>query len=173
MAEPFIGEIRSFSFSFAPSGWATCDGQRVDSNQNPALFSLLGTLYGGDGKKYFLLPDLRGRTPIQYSDDFHLGDLGKGGAETITLNISQIPQHTHKLYATTDTSNPTHIPSGALLGTSLANYPIYADMDNSNKVVMYPETLTDVGGNTGHNNMQPYLVINFCIALLGYYPSRD
>jgi len=168
MADPFLGEIRLFSFNFAPQGWATCDGQLLQINQNNALYSLLGIMYGGDGKTNFNLPDLRGRTGLQFATGYAQGT--KSGVEGITLTQSQVPAHIHSLQASTNATT-LNAPSGNAFATSPTAYPIYADV--ANLVPVNTGTIGLEGGGTAHNNMQPFLVINFCIALTGIYPPRS
>jgi microcystin-dependent protein len=169
MAEPFIGEIQIFAFGFAPKFWAYCNGQILPINQNQALFSLLGTSYGGNGTTNFALPDMRGRTPLHTGQGTGLSPyaLGQaGGNEGVTLLTTQIPQHTHNLQASSSAANST-IPSNKVLASSTVN--LYAAQNNG--AAMQP--LSSSGGNQPHNNMQPYGVLNFCIALQGIYPSRS
>lgn len=173
MADPFVAEIRIFPFNFAPKGWAFCDGQILPLSQNTALFSLLGTTYGGDGKSNFALPNLEGSVPLHpgQGPGLSLFDLGQtGGVETVTLLESEIPSHSHGLL----TSNqPGEDPSGA--GEALARSvgaSLYQTNANANLVALDPAAAAPAGGNQPHNNMQPYLTLNFCIALQGVYPPR-
>lgn len=170
MSEPFLAEVRIVGFNFAPRGWAFCDGQILPINQNQSLYSLLGTTYGGDGRTSFGLPDMRGRTPI------HVGrsDAGadhregqKSGEETHTLSGAEMPQHNHVVQASASDAN-SNIPTGHVLARSIATEP-YRDL--TNPVAMAAPT--NVGGGQAHENMQPYLAINFCIALQGLFPSRN
>ncbi len=170
MSEPFLAEIRLVGFNFAPRGWAFCDGQIMPINQNQSLYSLLGTTYGGDGRTSFALPDLRGRTPLHVGssngNDHALGN--KAGAETITLSQDQMPNHDHNLKATSDAASaPT--ASGNVLGK--ASTQLYNTAQSLQ--TMNPAAVSSVGGNQAHNNMQPYLALNFCIALKGLFPSRN
>ncbi|HYW07282.1 MAG TPA: tail fiber protein [Longimicrobium sp.] len=166
MAEPFLSEIRVMSFNFAPKGWALCNGQLLPINQNQALFSLLGTTYGGDGRVNFALPNLQGKTPIHAGSGFSLGQTG--GAQAHTLTIGEFPTHTHVASATTTTAdNPA--ATGNMLAT--ASGEIYADA--SNLVSLNPGSLGNVGGSQAHLNMQPYLTLTFCIALQGIFPSPN
>lgn len=166
MAEPFLSEVRLFSFSFPPKGWALCDGQFLPINQNQALFSLLGTTFGGDGQVNFGLPDLRGRTPIHVGSGHTLGE--RGGAESHTLSIAQIPTHVHFANASTAAGN-TAVPSGTTTLAASANYEAYHAP--TNLVAMSPSSVANVGGSQAHLNMQPFLVLSFCIALQGIFPS--
>ena len=164
MAEPFLSEIRIMSFSFAPKGWALCDGQSLPINQNQALFSLLGTTFGGDGRVNFALPDLRGNVPIHVGNGHILGE--KSGNQSVTLNIQQLPTHTHPLNAL-DTSGTLGNPKSNLLA-QVAN--AYTQMAG-NLTTLSPATVSNVGGNQAHQNMQPFLTLSFCIALQGIFPS--
>jgi microcystin-dependent protein len=168
MAEPFLSEIRIMSFNFAPKGWALCNGQLLPINQNQALFSLLGTTFGGDGRVNFGLPDLRGQVPIHVGNGHTLGE--KGGEQAHTLSISEIPTHVHTLNGTTAAAN-TAIPGNALLAASAATDPIYGNP--SSLVAMDPSSLANVGGSQAHLNMQPFLTLNFSIALQGIFPSPN
>ncbi len=170
MSEPFLAEIRIVGFNFAPRGWAFCDGQILPINQNQSLYSLLGTTYGGDGRTSFALPDLRGRTPIHTgrSDgglDHTLGQ--KGGEETHSVFIQEMPGHDHALQAAS-ANGDAPIPVGNLLGAYLNGY-----RDGTDLTDMAGGTVANAGGGQGHNNMQPSLALNFCIALRGLFPSRN
>ena len=165
MSEPFLAEVRMVGFNFAPRGWAFCDGQILPINQNQALYSLLGTTYGGDGRTSFALPDLRGRVPIHASDGHRLGQ--KSGAETHTLASSEIPNHDHALKGT-DQDGDAPVPTNNVLGAYANAYRDGTDLINP-----VSGTVADVGGGQSHENMQPYLAINFCIALQGLFPSRN
>ncbi len=170
MSEPFVGEIRMFAGNFAPRGWAFCDGQLLAVSQNDALFSLLGTIYGGDGRTTFGLPDMRGRIPIHAGSGPGLSPrrLGaKFGSENETLTVNQLPSHTHLLTATTSAST-TRDPVGNGLAQGFGD--VYTDqLDPAN---MNGASITNVGGSRSHTNLMPYLCINFIIALFGIYPSR-
>lgn len=171
MAEPFLSEIRIMSFVFAPNGWALCNGQFLPINQNQALFSLLGTTFGGNGQTTFALPDNRGRTPIHVGSGHTLGE--RGGEQAHTLSISELTTHTHVLSAVqtgTVSGNKTGAISAAL-STSTPNN-IYSSAI-SNLVSLNAGTVTSVGGSQAHLNMQPYLTLNFCIALQGIFPSQN
>jgi microcystin-dependent protein len=170
MADPFVAEIRMFGFNFAPTGWAFCDGQILPLSQNTALFSLLGTVYGGDGKSTFALPDLQGSVPIQpgQGQGLSLYDLGQqGGTEFVTLLQSEIPLHTHTLSATEELVNES-TPLGNIYGTGETRYLAPGSLQQ-----MAPQALAPAGGSLPHNNMMPYLVVNFCIALQGVFPPRQ
>jgi microcystin-dependent protein len=166
MAEPFLSEIRIMSFGFAPKGWAMCNGQLLPINQNQPLFSLLGTTFGGDGRVNFALPDLRARVPIHVGGGHTLGE--RGGEQAHTLSISELPAHIHTLNATS-TGAAQPVPTGAVLATSAATDPIYGSV--AALVAMGPTSITNTGGSQAHMNMQPYLVLTFCIALQGIFPS--
>jgi len=166
MATPFLSEIRIFSFGFAPKGWTMCNGQLLPINQNQALFSLLGTTYGGDGRVNFGLSNLQGNVPIHMGSSHTLGE--RGGEQAHTLNISETPLHTHT-WGTTSTAVNTPDPPGALLGASFQAYNTSA----SGLQPMSSQQLAAVGGNQAHPNMQPYLTLNLCIALQGIFPSRN
>lgn len=173
MADPFVAEIRIFGFNFAPKGWATCDGQLLPISQNTALFSLLGTTYGGDGKSTFALPDLAGSAPMHpgQGPGLSLHDLGEtGGSDTVTLLVSEIPLHTHNLMATPSPSESPE-PSGNSIGRGVGMNP-YQTNTNANVVQMSPNALTPAGGSLPHNNLMPYLVLTFCIAMQGVFPPR-
>jgi microcystin-dependent protein len=167
MAEPFLSEIRIMSFGFPPKGWATCDGQLLPINQNQALFSLLGTTYGGDGRVNFGLPNLQGRAAMHMGSGHTLGE--RGGEQAHTLSISEIPTHTHTAQATTATATTNNPTSSVMLAKSTAAN-LYAAA--SNLVAMAPNELANVGGSQAHLNMQPFLVLNFSIALQGIFPSQ-
>lgn len=173
MSEPFVGEIRMFAGNFAPRGWAFCDGQLLAVSQNDALFSLLGTIYGGDGRTTFGLPDLRGRIPIHAGHGPGLSErrLGsKGGAEKETLTVNQIPSHTHAMQAS-DSSPERATPSGSVLSRS-NTVNIYRSNPTSGFVNMSSQAIANVGGSRSHTNLMPFLCVHFIIALVGIYPSR-
>jgi microcystin-dependent protein len=172
MADPFVAEIRIFPFNFAPTGWAWCDGQLLPISQNTALFSLLGTTYGGDGKSNFALPDLQGRAPMHpgQGPGLSLHDLGEtGGSDTVTLLESEIPGHSHALNASQgDAIERT--PGSQLLATGIA-IGQYGAPDALTP--LSPNAVTPAGGDQPHNNLQPYLTFYFCIALQGVFPPRS
>jgi microcystin-dependent protein len=165
MAEPFIGEVRIFSFNFAPKGWAMCNGQLMAINQNQALFSILGTMYGGDGRTTFALPNLQGRVPLHVDADFVLGQFS--GEQAHMLLISEMPAHAH---SATGSSMGASVksPSGKLWAAS-ASSPFAATPNTA----MSPATVAQVGGSQAHDNQPPTLILNFCIALTGIFPSRS
>lgn len=166
MAEPFLSEIRLMSFVFAPKGWALCNGQLLPINQNQALFSLLGTTFGGDGRVNFALPDLRGRVPLHVGSGHTLGE--RGGEQAHTLSIAELPTHTHTVNSSAN-AGTVGTASGNLYAKSLSaayNAP-------ENLTALSPDALTNVGGSQAHLNMQPFLTLSFCIALQGIFPSPN
>jgi microcystin-dependent protein len=164
MAEPFLSEIRIMSFVFAPKGWALCNGQLLPINQNQALFSLLGTTFGGDGRVNFGLPDLRSRTPIHVGSGHTLGE--RGGEPAHTLSIAELPIHTHVAQASATAGNVPVTPNNIL-----ANSPSNIYSAPTSLVALNPSSITNVGGSQAHLNMQPFLTLSFCIALQGIFPS--
>ena len=176
MSDQFLGEIRPFPYNFAPTGWALCDGQLLPISQNTALFSLLGTTYGGDGKSTFALPNLMGRAPMQqYSapgNPLSNRDLGEeGGSDTVTLLVAEIPLHTHGLRA--DTFDPSDLNAPAPNRVLAHSTAVFAyQPSNANLGTMAPGALPPAGGDQPHSNMQPYLALNYCIALQGIFPPR-
>ncbi|PLY01016.1 MAG: phage tail protein [Desulfuromonas sp.] len=165
MSEPFLAEIRIVGFNFAPRGWAFCDGQILPINQNQSLYSLLGTTYGGDGRTSFALPDLRGRTPIHVEGSHPLGQ--KSGEETNTLSAAEMPNHDHDWQASDDNAN-SPIPTTNTLAAAQNQYH-----DGDTLVTPVAGTVSSTGGGQAHENMQPFLALNFCIALQGLFPSRN
>jgi len=172
MAEPFLSEIRIMSFAFAPKGWALCNGQLLPINQNQALFSLLGTTFGGDGRTTFALPDLRGRTPIHMGSGYTLGE--RSGEQAHTVTITELPEHTHALSGNPNAAT-TNVPTGNVLARGQAgNNPLnYYDTSRTNLVAMNPASIGNAGGSQPHENMQPYLTLTFAIALQGIFPSQN
>jgi microcystin-dependent protein len=171
--DPFVAEIRIFPFNFAPKGWAFCDGQILPLSQNTALFSLLGTTYGGDGKSNFALPNMQGNAPMHpgQGPGLSLHDLGEtGGSETVSLLESEIPAHSHALrYHTALDPADTNVPSASASFAASTGGTLYQTSSNSELSGL---ALVTAGGDQPHNNMQPYLTLNFCIALQGVYPPR-
>lgn len=165
MSEPFLSEIKIMSFNFAPKGWALCNGQLMPINQNQALFSLLGTTYGGDGRQTFGLPNLQGKTPIYVGNGHTLGETG--GEQAHTLSISEIPTHQHTVQGSTNDGDSV-IPTGNVFGKVAGLYGPAANMTS-----LQPATVANTGGSQAHENMQPYLTLNFCIALQGIFPSQN
>jgi microcystin-dependent protein len=170
--DPFVAEIRIFPFNFAPKGWAFCDGQILPLSQNTALFSLLGTTYGGDGKSNFALPNMQGNAPMHpgQGPGLSLHDLGEtGGSETVSLLESEIPSHSHNLRADVVDLADTNVPSPAASLALSSGGTLYQGTANTQ---MDGQMLAPAGGDQPHNNMQPYLTFYFCIALQGVYPPR-
>lgn len=165
MSEPFIGEIRIFAGNFAPAGWMFCEGQILPISENDALFALIGTTYGGDGVQTFALPDLRGRLPVHQGVGYLVSQ--RGGTEEVTLTTSQIPAHGHALLATEAAAQATAGPAGSLLAS--ANTPLYAAGGGS---VPMASAVTPAGGSQPHDNMAPFLCVNFIISLFGIFPSQ-
>jgi microcystin-dependent protein len=176
MSQPFLSEIKIMSFNFAPKGWAQCNGQLLPINQNQALFSLLGTTYGGNGQTTFALPDLRGRAPYHMGQGHVLGE--RGGEENHTLTKSEMPAHNHSL-------NP-NVAAGTLVFPAKTTAPVQANVWGTTTQnpyagqgtgvpngAMNPLNISNTGGSQAHNNMQPYLTLTFCIALIGIFPSRN
>jgi microcystin-dependent protein len=164
MAEPFLSEIRIMSFAFPPKGWALCNGQLLPINQNQALFSLLGTTYGGDGRVNFALPNLQGSLPMHMGSGHTLGE--RGGEQAHTLSISEIPTHVHTAQAS-PTDGDQVAPANNYLGPGFQLYGSPANLTS-----LIPGTIGNVGGSQAHLNMQPFLVLSFCIALQGIFPSQ-
>jgi microcystin-dependent protein len=165
VAEPFLSEIRVMSFGYAPQGWALCNGQLLPINQNQALFSLLGTTFGGDGRVNFALPNLQGRTPIHVGSGHTLGE--RGGEQAHTLSTAELPEHSHTFSASQANANaPT--PGSNMFGTSNNMYAAATNLTAINS-----GTITPVGGSQAHLNMQPFLTLSFCIALQGIFPSPN
>ncbi|MBV9388420.1 MAG: phage tail protein [Chroococcidiopsidaceae cyanobacterium CP_BM_ER_R8_30] len=170
MSDAFIGEIRLVGFNFAPVGWALCNGQLLAISQNTALFSLLGTSFGGDGVRTFALPDLRGRVPLHMGQgpelsNFIVGD--SGGQETVTLSINQIPAHNHSLAASNVSGTQSTPQNNYIAGVGRGGFSATAN------VMMAPDEIGSAGGSQPHTNLQPYLTVNFIIALQGIFPSRN
>jgi microcystin-dependent protein len=165
MSEPFLSEIKIMSFNFPPKGWAFCNGQLLPINQNQALFSLLGTTYGGDGRVNFALPNLQGRTPMHMGESHTLGE--RGGEEAHTLSISELPTHAHTDVASSS-NGATSVPTGAILGSVSNAYGPAQNLTSLNTA-----SVTNQGGSQAHSNMMPYLTLSFCIALQGIFPSQN
>jgi microcystin-dependent protein len=165
MGTPFLGEIKIVGFNFPPKGWAHCNGQFLPINQNQALFSLLGTMYGGNGQTTFALPDFRGRVPVHVGAGFTQGQ--EGGQEAHTVTMSEMPAHNHFAQASNAAAN-SNIPLNNLLGTN--NAGLYSTALNT---TLIPATITNVGGSQAHENRQPYLVLNFIVALQGVFASQN
>jgi microcystin-dependent protein len=168
MAEPFLAEIRIMSFGFPPKGWALCNGQLLPINQNQALFSLLGTTYGGDGRVNFALPNLQARTPIHVGSGYMLGE--NGGEQAHTLSNSELPGHTHSANAA-NIAATSNAPSNARMISQSGGANLYAGA--SNVKTMASQAIANAGGSQAHQNMQPFLTLSFCIALQGIFPSQN
>ena len=170
MSEPFLAEIRIVGFNFVPRGWAFCDGQILPIVQNQSLFALIGTMYGGDGRTTFALPDLRGRVPIHVSEKHRQGN--KGGVETQTLSVAEMPAHAHQPGCSREAGNKRspvgNIPAAEATGATA----VYSDK-GANADMNAQLSYSDTGGGQAHENMQPWLALNYCIALQGMFPSRN
>lgn len=167
MAQPYVGEIRMFAGNFAPAGWMFCEGQLLPISENETLFQLIGTTYGGDGQETFALPDLRGRIPIHMGNGFILAETG--GAEEITLTTQQIPSHNHAVAATSDLANSGN-PADAYMSTTATGNKIYSTANPT--VALHASEIGPIGGSQPHTNFQPYLCVDFIIALFGTFPSQ-
>lgn len=165
MSNPFLGELRIFGFNFPPKGWSFCNGQLLSINQNQALFSLLGTTYGGNGTTTFGLPNLQGRVPVHHGQGLNQGDTG--GEVNHTLLINEMPTHTHQPMGTTSAPSSGSVANNVWCQNSASTYAA------SPNVAMNPQSIVAAGGNQPHNNMSPYLTLSFCIALQGIFPSRN
>jgi microcystin-dependent protein len=166
VSQPYVGEIRMFAGNFAPAGWMFCEGQLLPISENETLFNLIGTTYGGDGQATFALPDLRGRLPIHQGSGFILSQTG--GVETVTLNVNQIPAHTHPFLASSDIANSPD-PANSLVARS----PQIKMFLNANaSVTMSTQFLSNTGGDQPHSNFQPYLCVSFILSLFGVFPSQ-
>jgi microcystin-dependent protein len=165
VAQPYVGEIRMFGGNFAPAGWMFCEGQLLPISEYETLFNLIGTTYGGDGQSTFALPDLRGRVPMHMGNGFTLAETG--GVETVTLTVSQIPAHSHPFLASADVANSPNV-SNNVIGRSPQ---IKAFINGTPSVAMATQFLSSVGGSQPHDNLQPYLCVDFIISLFGIFPS--
>jgi microcystin-dependent protein len=165
MSEPFLGEIKIVSFNFPPKGWALCNGQFLPINQNQALFALMGTMYGGNGQTTFALPNLRGRLALHNGEAHDQGEAA--GSTSVTVNIQQLPQHLHALQASANSAGTTPDPTNALLA------PINGGYSPPQNLTALTASVTNVGGSQPHNNMMPYLVLNYIVALQGIFPSQN
>ena len=172
MSGPFVGEIRMFAGNFAPAGWSFCNGALVPIDQNPTLFNLIGTTYGGDGQSNFRLPDLRGRIPLHAGASHILAEVE--GVEQVTLTSQQMPGHTHTLVGSSDAPSPALGPQGSVPANTSSSGPLYDPSGNlALKVAMSPSAITTTGGNQPHNNLAPYLCVTFIISLFGIFPSQS
>jgi microcystin-dependent protein len=167
VSEPFLGEVKMISWNYPPKGWSFCNGALLPINQNQALFSLFGTMYGGDGRVNFALPNLQGRVPIHQGNGHVQGQAGGETAHTLTM--SEMPQHLH--FVTADTATGTASPTGSSRFAASSSQPLYAPPNNL--VAMDPRVIGNAGGSQPHQNLQPYLCINFIVALQGIFPSRN
>lgn len=171
MAQPYVGEIRMFAGNFAPAGWQLCEGQSLPISENETLFQLIGTTYGGDGQSTFGVPDLRGRLPVHMGNGFSLAEAG--GAEEITLTVGQIASHNHPLLATNQGSTLSPLNATfATVSSSEAGVNAYFDQSGAVLLGLVPSSLSATGGGQPHSNFQPYLCVNFIIALFGLFPSQ-
>lgn len=175
MSSPFVAEIRMFGFNFAPTGWAQCNGQLLPISQNTALFSLLGTFYGGDGKSTFALPNLEGSVPLDVgqgngTSEYFLGQ--QSGSQFITLLTSEMPLHNHGFWGANETGEQGSLTNNVSLANSVGG-SIYQSNSSANLANMNFQAITIAGGSLPHNNMQPYLTVNFCIAMQGVFPPRS
>jgi microcystin-dependent protein len=166
---PYLGQISIVGFNFAPKGWASCDGQLLSIQQNAALFSIIGTFYGGNGTTTFALPDLRGRVPVHFSNTIVLGE--RAGEEFVTIQNSQMPAHVHTLMGTTSTAT-SPAPGGNILAVATRAVTAYAPSGGTLQALA-PSSLAPAGNSQPHSNLQPYLTVNFVIALVGIFPSRN
>jgi microcystin-dependent protein len=180
MTDPYVAEIRMFAGNFAPKGWALCNGQLLSIQQNTALFSLLGTTYGGNGTSNFQLPDLQGRVPMHTGNSgpppgLSTRDLGETGGETnVTLLTTQMPAHTHSISgAVVANSNPGETPGPNSLFTNSSPNQLYAAAAPTSQILLAPQSITLAGSSVPHNNSQPYLAVTFIIALQGIFPARN
>ena len=169
MTNPFLGEVRSFGFNFAPKNWAMCNGQLLSIQQNAALFALLGTMYGGNGVQNFALPNLQSRVPMHRSGDGTYVQGQVAGSEQVTITNATMPAHNHFLVGSTTTAS-TRVPTGALATSSVTTNFYYSPA--TSLTTLNPASIGMTGNGVGHSNLQPYLVINYCIALSGIFPSR-
>lgn len=171
MAEPFLGEIKILSFGFPPRGYVPCDGRLLPIAQYSALFSLLGVQYGGNGQTNFAVPDLRGRTPMHFGASVPIGLAA--GEESVTLLQGQMPAHNHILSGSNQTANQRVVTNGAFANDVSLPVDFYAPVSAGGLVTLSPQSLSIAGGNVPHNNMQPYQVVNLCIAVVGIFPARN
>lgn len=171
MSEPYLGEIKLFGLNYAPRGWALCNGQLLPINQNQALFSILGTTYGGNGQTTFALPDLRGRVPVHVGNGVTLGQ--SAGAENHTLTTNEMPAHTHLVQASSAAPNQKVVTGNIWATPPAAEPPVTPYSQGDSLTTMHQGSMSSVGSSQPHTNMQPYLTLNFCIALQGIFPSRN
>lgn len=167
MAQPYVGEVRIFAGNFAPAGWMFCEGQLLPISEYETLFNLIGTTYGGDGQSTFALPDLRGRLPIHFGNGFTLAETG--GVEEVTLTVNQIPAHTHALLGTGNVAGSNN-PGGGYLANTVTGQKVYSSATAT--LPQNPGMVSSTGGSQPHNNLQPYLCVDFIISLFGLFPSQ-
>lgn len=167
MAQPYVGEIRLFAGNFAPAGWLFCDGQLLPISENETLFQLIGTTYGGDGQSTFALPDLRSRVPIHFGNGRVLAE--SGGEESVTLTVNQLPAHSHGFLASKDSASSPN-PAAHVLAETVSTTPYFADAPF---VPLAPQSVLPVGGSQPHDNIQPYLCLNYIISLFGIFPTPN
>lgn len=167
MAQPYVGEIRMFAGNFAPAGWQLCEGQLLPISENETLFQLIGTTYGGDGQSTFGLPDLRGRLPVHQGNSLVLAETG--GAETLTLTVPQVPAHTHPLLANSALASVSSPQGNVMAQSRQAGVDLY--LEDTPTVSMAANLISSIGGSQPHNNVQPFLCVNFIISLFGIFPS--
>jgi microcystin-dependent protein len=165
MAQPYVGEIRMFAGNFAPAGWMLCEGQLLPISENETLFQLIGTTYGGDGQSTFALPDLRGRVPVHNGNGVILAETG--GVEDVTITVNQLPSHTHQFFATENLGSVANPPGNVVAKSTTVDMYI----NENPSVNLHANLITSIGGSQPHNNMAPYLCINFIISLFGIFPS--
>jgi microcystin-dependent protein len=170
MSQPFIGECRLVGFSFAPAGWSICNGQTLAISQYDALFNLIGTIYGGNGQTTFQLPNLQGRVPVHQGSGMAIGQIG--GVETVTLTVQQIPAHRHPLMATNSPATSAQVQGNVPATAGSSGNAVYNAVSPAPGGAMNPNAVTQTGGSQPHNNLQPYLALNWIISLFGIYPSQ-
>jgi microcystin-dependent protein len=170
MSQPYIGECRLVGFNFAPVGWSLCNGQALAISQYDALFTLIGTTYGGNGQTNFQVPNLQSRVPVHQGGGMVIGQVG--GVETVTLNVQQIPGHTHGLMATNASATSAQVQGNVPATAAGSGNPVYNAISPAPAAAMNPNAVTQTGGSQPHNNLQPYLALNWIIALFGIFPSQ-
>ena len=171
MSNPFVGECRLVGFNFAPVGWAICQGQLLPISENPTLFNLIGTTYGGNGQQNFALPNLMSRVPVHQGSGMVISQLG--GQETVTLTSQQMPAHNHPLMATNSPATTGQVTGGVLATAGNSANPVYNAITPAPSAAMNANAVTQTGGSQAHNNLQPYLALNWIISLFGIYPSQS
>jgi microcystin-dependent protein len=171
MSQPYVGECRLVGFNFAPAGWSICNGQTLQISQFDALFNLIGTTYGGDGQTTFVLPNLQSRVPVHPGSGMAFSQVG--GVETVTLSAQQIPAHNHPLMATNSPAATAQVQGSVLATAANSGSPVYNAISPAPSAAMNPNAVTQTGGSQPHNNLQPYLALNWIISLFGIFPSRS